>query len=344
MQFFRTPNFAAVLSFPNCKINLGLRIHRRRTDGYHGIESVFYPVPWCDALEIIPSEKFSFEHAAAATFSHAEPSHSHAESSHSHAEFISASGIKGTGSRNKFGMTVHGIPKQVRHDSDKGVLVDSFADQNLCVKAYYLLQKEFHLKPVNIFLLKKIPLGSGLGGGSSDAWFTLQMLNELFELRLEEKKLFHYAALLGSDVPFFQKNIPMLVTGRGEEHDKINLDLSRYHITIVVPDVQVSTKWAYETFDSFRLRGKLEKKNHTATVDEIIQMPVKKWKQLLTNDFEEVVFKKFPLLKEIKDKLYASGAVYASMSGSGSAVYGIFKTPPEKLSFRQSFTVFNSPL
>jgi len=186
---------------------------------------------------------------------------------------------------------------------------------NLCVKAYRLLQRDFDLPPVKITLTKKIPSGSGLGGGSADAAFTLKMLNSVFSLQLSLKQLHKYATLLGSDTTFFLYDTPMYATGRGEILEPVDLDLSKYRIEIVCPKISISTARAY---------GEVTPKKPNVCLKQIISYPVETWKNHLINDFEENIFKKHPLLKEIKNEFYSRGAVYAAMSGSGSAVYGIF--------------------
>ena len=188
------------------------------------------------------------------------------------------------------------------------------SEDNLCVKAFRLLQKEYDLLPVNIRLTKHIPSGAGLGGGSADAALTLKMLNDLFSLKLSQEQLHHFAAQLGSDVPFFLYDTPMYATGKGEILTPINLDLSPYKIEVVCPNIAISTAEAYKA---------ITPKQPTLSLKQIIQFPIEKWKDFLVNDFEEVIFKQHPQLLEIKTELYARGALYAAMSGSGSAVFGI---------------------
>jgi len=188
-------------------------------------------------------------------------------------------------------------------------------EQNLCVKAYRLLQKCFDLSPVKITLTKQIPSGAGLGGGSADAALTLKMLNTIFSLQLSIKQLHEYASQLGSDTAFFLYNTPMYATGRGEILAPIDLDLSKYSIEIVCPTLSVSTAEAYR---------KVTPKKPNVCLKEIIKTPIETWKNNLVNDFEELIFEQHPQLLEIKNEFYRRGALYAAMSGSGSAVYGIF--------------------
>ena len=191
-------------------------------------------------------------------------------------------------------------------------------EANLCVKAYRLLQKNYDLPPVSLTLSKQIPSGAGLGGGSANAALTLKMLNDLFSLELSQIQLHTFAAQLGSDSPFFLYNTPMFATGRGEVLTPIALNLSPYKIEVICPNIAVSTAEAYKAVTPNQPKSSLI---------QIIQSPIEKWKDLLVNDFEEVIFKQHPQILEIKSDLYARGALYAAMSGSGSAVFGIFKKP-----------------
>ncbi len=245
--------------FPGCKINIGLSIIRRRDDGFHDLETVFYPVPWTDILEIIPSaqDEFIFD----------------------------------------------------------GNVIDCPLTDNLCYKAYQLLKKDYALPPVALYLYKNIPSGAGLGGGSADAAYTLTTLNQLFSLELTEAALMQYAAKLGSDCAFFIRNRPVFATGRGEVFTETAIDLSGYYLLIVKPEVHVSTAEAYSM-----ITPKMPEKS----LHELIKLPITQWKDGVVNDFEAPLFEKYPVLASIKDKIYQLGAVYASMSGSGSAVYGLF--------------------
>lgn len=253
-----------MVSFPPCKINLGLNIIRKRSDGYHDIETCFYPVPWTDILEIIISDQINF--------------------------------------------------------TSTGLVIPGNADDNLCLKAYQLIKKDFDIAPVNIHLHKIIPTGAGLGGGSSDAAFTLRMLNEIFKLNLSITQLLSYASQLGSDCAFFIQDKPMLGEGRGEVLSEIKVDLKGKFLMLIKPDVHVSTAAAYASVKpekpSIKLKDVLEKNG------------VDTWRNLLKNDFENSVFEIHPLIRKIKEELYAAGAQYASMSGSGSAVFGIFESDP----------------
>lgn len=263
-----------MVTFPPCKINLGLGVIRKREDKYHDIETCFYPIPLTDVLEVLPATTVSFE--------------------------ISGNAIPGD------------------------------ASDNLCLKAYRLLQKDFDLPPVKIFLHKVIPSGAGLGGGSSDGAHTLRLLNEVSRLGLSLEKLKAYALQLGSDCPFFIEDMPMLGSGRGEELTPISVDLSGKFIVLVKPDVHVSTAEAYA--------GVTPAVPLTRIKDILEKQPIATWRNVLINDFEKSVFEKHPKIGAIKEKFYQHGALYASMSGSGSAVFGIFEKPVDlKTSFPNDF-------
>lgn len=250
-----------MISFPPCKINIGLNVLSKRPDGYHDIETCFYPVPWTDILEIIPSETLAF----------------------------TASGLS--------------IPGN--------------SSDNLCLKAYESLKADFDLAPVKIHLHKVIPTGAGLGGGSSNAAHTLRLLNSIFNLTLKDDQLKKYASQLGSDCAFFIEDRPMIGTSRGEILNAIQLKLNEKFIVLIKPDVHVSTTEAYAGVKTQLKAQSLQ--------DVLIKTKLSMWKDSVKNDFEESVFKKHSLINEIKSKLYQQGASYASMSGSGSAVYGIFE-------------------
>jgi 4-diphosphocytidyl-2-C-methyl-D-erythritol kinase len=251
-----------VVVFPNCKINLGLRITRKRDDGYHDLETVFYPLPLRDALEAVDSQESKVK--------------------------LSITGLEVAGS----------------------------AEDNLCVKAYHLLKKDFpQLPPVRLYLHKAIPMGAGLGGGSSDGAFTLRLLNEKFHLGLAPEQLLDYALQLGSDCPFFIINTPCSATGRGEFLQTITVNLPDCRFMIVHPGIHINTGWAF---------AQLSPTPASIHVQQLVQQPVDTWKTALINDFEELVCKAHPALKAIKQQLYDAGAVYASMTGSGSCFYGIF--------------------
>ncbi len=240
-----------MILFPNCKINLGLYITHKRADGFHDLQTIFYPVFLQDALEIIESK--DKEHTAS--------------------------------------ITITGLP------------IDATTD-NICIKAYQLLKKDFDLPPVKIHLHKTIPIGAGLGGGSADGAFALLILNKKFNLRISENSLVNYALQLGSDCPFFIKNKPCLAIGRGEIMEEIALDLSSYKILLVNPGIHINTGWAF---------SQIEPKKNRIPIIEIINRPVPVWKEQLQNDFEKAIFFHHPSIAAIKDDLYHGGAAYASV-------------------------------
>ena len=201
-------------------------------------------------------------------------------------------------------------------------------ENNLCVKAYHLLKKKYNLPPLHIHLNKIIPVGAGLGGGSSDATMMLKGLNEYFKLDLSEHELLNMAAELGSDCPFFFFNHPMFIEGRGEKLSPIEISLKGMWLAIIYPEIFVSTSEAYMEIYPEKWEPGLK---------QIIRKPVNQWKEIMKNDFEEGVFRKYPIIKKIKEELYSKGAIYASMSGSGSSVYGIFDGKPNVEAMKKQF-------
>ena len=256
--------------FPNAKINLGLRITSKRADGFHNLDTVFYPLPFTDALEII------------------------SQSTHSETPVIFSS---------------------------TGLVIPGDTQSNLCLKAYHLLKNKFpELPAIQMHLHKNIPMGAGLGGGSSDGAFTLKLHNEKFKRNIPDDELLELALTLGSDSPFFIKNTPVHATGRGEIMQPTSVDLSNKKIALVLPGIHVSTALA---FKGCPISSSIE------TCDSITKQPVEKWKDQLINDFEQTVFPNYPALATIKQQLYNAGAIYASMTGTGSTVYGIFNDKPD---------------
>lgn len=261
-----------MIVFPNAKINLGLRITAKRSDGYHNLDTVFFPIHLQDALEIITNPDST------------------------------AVGVSFTSS---------GIP------------IPGETTTNLCIKAYSLLKARFpDLPAVQIHLHKNIPMGAGLGGGSSDGAFTLQLLNTKYKLNLTEPELIELALALGSDCPFFIKNTPVHATGRGEIMQPTSVDLSNKKIVLVLPGIHISTALA---FKDCPIHDDIQPCN------EITAQPIETWKENLVNDFEQTVFSAYPELNTIKEQLYASGAIYASMTGTGSTIYGIFDKAPDTI-------------
>jgi 4-diphosphocytidyl-2-C-methyl-D-erythritol kinase len=253
-----------MICFPNAKINLGLHIVSKRPDGYHDIETVFYPINLCDALEIVPAK----------------------------------------GKKGRFIQT--GIP------------VDGKPEDNLVMKAFHLLKRDFDLPEIDIYLRKHIPFGAGLGGGSSDAAFMLRLLNDFAGMQLSVEQLESYAAQIGADCPFFIQNKPVFAQGTGTVFTPITLSLKGYHLILVNPEIAVST------WDAYAL---VKPKQPDIPVCDIVRLPVCEWKKKLVNDFETAIFPLHSEIEAIKQELYDKGAIYASMSGSGSSVYGIFEKP-----------------
>ncbi|MDR3350981.1 MAG: 4-(cytidine 5'-diphospho)-2-C-methyl-D-erythritol kinase [Prevotellaceae bacterium] len=250
------------LVFPPAKINIGLHVTAKRPDGFHQIETLFYPVASLhDVLEVAPAGRFTIRLS---------------------------------------GLPVAGAP-----------------EDNLCVKAYRLLQADFDLPPVAVYLHKVIPPGAGLGGGSSDATAMLQALNELFSLQLSAGQLHRYAVQSGSDCAFFLHRQPMLATGRGDILTPLPaLPLQPYRVVIETPPVFISTAEAY---------AGITPRQPAQSLASLLAQPVEQWKDIIVNDFEPSVFARYPELAQIKQRLYDAGAVYAAMSGSGSALFGLFR-------------------
>lgn len=256
-----------MISFPNAKINLGLHIVSKRPNGYHNLETIFYPIGLKDALEIVPSE-----------------------------------------SDEKYRFFRTGIP------------IQGNADDNLVIKALKLISAQREIPNIDVHLLKKIPFGAGLGGGSADAAFMLRLLNDTFSMGYSDENLQEFAAKLGADCPFFIKNKPAFATGIGEQLEEIELNLENLFFVLVKPDIFVPTKDAYSM---------ITPREPEISLKEIVQQPVPEWKNSMKNDFEAPVFKKYPEICRIKEQLYDLGAVYASMSGSGSSVFAFFESKPK---------------
>lgn len=252
-----------MISFPNAKINLGLNIVSKRPDGYHNIESCFYPIPLHDVLEIIPSDTL--------------------------------------------------------HLSSSGLDIPGTTESNLCIKAFNLLRERYDIPPVKIHLHKVIPMGAGMGGGSADGAFTLKMLNSLFNLDLKTEQLEDLASILGSDCPFFIQNTSAFATGRGTDLESISVNLQGYYLALKNPGIHIGTKEAY---------SKIAPTAPAVSIREIVTQPITNWRSQLHNDFERSVFPLHPYIEEVKNNMYFSGALYASMTGSGSTVYGIFDEKP----------------
>ena len=199
--------------------------------------------------------------------------------------------------------------------TSSGLQIVGDISQNLCIRAYKLLSKDFKLPAIKMHLHKTIPMGAGLGGGSADGAFALQLINDKLQLNLSTNQLINYALQLGSDCPFFIINKTCFATSRGEVLEEINLDLSSYQIVIINPQIHISTAWAF---------SKIAPKQPTKSIKKIIQQPITTWKTELQNDFEVAVLKEHLAVRNIKETMYYSGAVYASLTGTGSTVFGIF--------------------
>lgn len=248
-----------MVAFPGCKINLGLHILSRRPDGYHELNTGFYPVPWSDLLEFVPSKEFS--------------------------------------------LTVTGLD------------IPGLQDDNLVTKAYRLLKRDVDLPPIQGHLHKLVPMGAGLGGGSADAAHALRLLDNLFELNLAPPALSAYAQQLGSDCSFFLTDTPAIGRGRGDLLEPLELRLKGHYLVIFAPEIHIATADAYAGVTPQMPKEKL----HVT-----LKRPVTEWREWLVNDFEPSVFSRFPVLAALKESCYAKGALYASLSGSGSSVFGLF--------------------
>jgi 4-diphosphocytidyl-2-C-methyl-D-erythritol kinase len=277
MTFFRNNGaakekiytFADMITFPIAKINLGLNVVERRPDGYHNLETVFYPVPIEDALEVqLMDSQFPSDYDC---------------------------DLKVT-----------------------GITVEGDEQRNLVVRAYQLLKKDFpeQMKRIHAHLYKHIPTQAGMGGGSSNCSAMIRMMNELFQLKLSKQQMIAYAASLGADCPFFILNRPVYAEGIGERMEPINLDLKGWVLGIVRPNIPVSTKEAFAL---------IRPKHPMKCCRDIVMQPVETWKNELVNDFEESVFTQYPTIGAVKQQLYDLGATYAAMSGSGSALFGLFR-------------------
>ena len=262
-----------MIVFPNVKINIGLNIVGKRPDGYHNLETVFYPVPMTEALEVVVPDYSLGASADACGYSFSQ-----------------------------YGEHVAGDPAS-----------------NLVIKALCLLKKDFDIPTVSVSLLKKLPMGAGLGGGSSDGAFMLLLLNQMFNLNLSQEQLVAYAAKLGADCAFFTVNRPVYATGIGEIMEPVEVALDGFTILIVKPNVFVSTK---EAFSGIPVKP-------TATpVRDLVSRPVEEWRDCIFNDFEQTIFPLHPEIASVKAELYKADAAYAAMTGSGASVFGLFRGEP----------------
>jgi 4-diphosphocytidyl-2-C-methyl-D-erythritol kinase len=286
-----------MICFPIAKINLGLHVINKRADGFHTIETVFYPIMFCDMLEIVQAKGKMQK-------------------------------PKGESSNSK------GEIQKVEFFSD-GIKVDGNIEDNLVYKAYQLLDKEFDLPPIKCFLYKKIPMGAGLGGGSSDAAYAIKLLNDVFDLKMSTDKMKNDASQIGSDCAFFIESKPAYVFGRGNELENFEIDLSKYYLVLLYPNIHSNTSMAYKNVlkrDEFYEKESLK---------YLLKQPIKNWKDTIENDFEKSIFEAIPSLSKIKQQLYDCGALYASMSGSGSAMFGIFENKPQLTDELKKLVVFD---
>tara|TARA_B100000809_G_scaffold266808_1_gene331808 strand:+ start:3552 stop:4310 length:759 start_codon:yes stop_codon:yes gene_type:complete len=250
-----------MLVFPNAKINIGLCVVEKRADGFHNIESIFYPVSdLFDVLEVVESKELSF--------------------------------------------------------TSSGIEIPGTSESNLCIQAFELVKSDFDIPFVTIHLHKVIPIGAGLGGGSADAAFMLKALNDLFNLNLTVDQLVNYAQKLGSDCAFFIENKPVYAFNKGDEFECVDLDLRSYQLKIEYPNIHIGTREAYSGIVPLSSKQSLK---------DIISKPIEDWKTLVENDFEKSVFPSHPSIENLKNKMYSDGAIFASMTGSGSAIFGLFE-------------------
>lgn len=277
---------------PNAKINLGLNVTERRPDGYHNIETVFYPIPLCDTLLVEATD------------------HTDEYTIRKHMQEVFPEGTD---------IHTEQCPEYILHTG--GIAVDCPPEKNLIIKALRDLQRDFTLPHLIIYMYKRIPSGAGLGGGSSDAAGMMKALNAEFRLGLSDDELETRVSALGADCAFFVRNRVTFASGIGNVFSPIGLSLEGWYLVLVKPDVFVSTKEAYSLIRPHRPK---------VPVTELITRPVETWKDTLCNDFEEGIFRLHPEIRTVKERLYAQGAAYAAMSGSGSSVFGLFRTPPSE--------------
>ena len=272
-----------MICFPNAKINIGLNIVSKRKDGYHNLETIFYPIPLKDVLEFVVPEKQVKETS------------------------IEVSGTK----------------------------LDISNKENICIKAYNLLSANYELPNLLVYLHKMIPSGAGLGGGSTDASFLLKQLNQYFKLNISEKEMVDYASKLGADCAFFFKNEAVFASGIGNQFEQVKLSLKRYYILVIKPPFSINTLNAFKD-----IRPTIPK----TSLKEIINQPVSSWKNQIRNDFEIPLFQKHPGLSKIKTDLYNLGADFATLSGSGSALFGLFKNEPQINDYFKGFFCWKAQL
>jgi 4-diphosphocytidyl-2-C-methyl-D-erythritol kinase len=272
-----------MISFPKAKINLGLQVIEKRPDGFHNIETIFYPVSLSDALEFVI--------------------------------------LQGKGEEDEFVNT--------------GIDIKTLPEKNLVIRAVRRLRANYPVPPLKIHLHKAIPAGAGLGGGSSDAACMIRSMNKCFRLDISDIKMKKISLELGSDCPFFLNPVPSYGTGRGELLKQVAPVLEGYHIALINPGFIISTKEAYQN---------CRPSVHETNLEEIFKSPVASWRKSMINDFEDFVFRVYPQLEELKKALYKSGAVYSSMTGSGSTVYGIYKDKPRITEKLRAYLIYEGIL
>lgn len=272
-----------MIDFPNAKINIGLNINEKRTDGFHNIETIFYPLTLSDILEI------------------------QIESFYDRSNLVTT-----------------GLP------------VDIPNEKNLVFKALDTFRETNIIPEVNMHLHKIIPFGAGVGGGSSDAASTLKLLNKIFSTEIEEHQMQRYAESLGADCAFFLKNTPQYAFEKGNQLENVNISLKGYTLILVIPNIEISTKFAYQ--------GVKTKTSDISLKKRIEEIPVNEWKYHIYNDFETHIFEHYKELKNIKDQLYQAGAAFASLSGSGSGIFGIFEDMPPAVNFPDTYFVWKERL
>jgi 4-diphosphocytidyl-2-C-methyl-D-erythritol kinase len=268
-----------MIVFPNCKINLGLHVVSKRNDGFHDIETVFYPINWCDCLEVI-------------------------ENKTSNEPFLY---------------------------SQSGIPIEGSLEHNLLYKAWKIIASQKKLPNIQVHLHKNIPMGAGLGGGSSDAASFINLLNSKFELGYSESERTELASLLGSDCAFFIQNKPVFAQGKGNEFSEMSINLKQYYVLVIYPNIHSNTKEAYE--------GLVPQKPQHELTSTVTLAKIKEWKNSLVNDFEKSIFNKHPQIKLLKESLYNTGAIYSGMSGSGSAIFGVFEKEPS-LNFSKDYSFY----
>jgi len=268
-----------MIVFPIAKINLGLHITEKRSDGYHNIETIFYPVMLCDALELVVAD----------------------------------------------------TKQRGDHLTCTGINTGSDPENNLVIKATNRLREKYFFPFLNIHLHKAIPIGAGLGGGSSDSACLMRAINKVLHLDISKEELKKISLEIGSDCPFFIDGVPVLAIGRGEKMTPVNPCLTGFYLVLLNPGVGISTKEAYQNCSP---------RKPDTSLEQLIKRPITEWKDLIKNDFEDFATRKHPLIADIKEGLYKAGALFSLMSGSGSSVYGVFREKPDLPEMLKKYVIF----